>query len=281
MLTGACAQAYAALKGLDYKGNGIVGTGALAAINQGRGLSEPAQMIQAAQELSERPAQTQAMGILPADVPDSDPVLASAPQDPPVSELVPPRADRIAQMPAAPDPMKSPAVAAMAQVVARVDADAAPKPARKRRTKAEIEAAASEIAALVVAPVTEPAAVAAVEPTSAVVAVDTPIAADNRIFFYVGCRPHGVPCDSLAPVIDELCSELAAANGVDDIRVAEKGVLGFGKWAAVLGSLILELGRAGEITGGHWTLDMVGSIAEVVADAMRRLCAETGGVYVR
>lgn len=266
MLTGAAAVAYATLKDLQLKGQGFAGSGALAEANKGKGISDPALMAAIAEELAEIPPEPQAMGILPGDVPESDPVLASSPR---TEESV------VTQVAVQAAPTGSPVASALAAVVAQGE-----KTPRKRRTKAEMEAAkAAEASVAVPAP-----APVAVEPPTPVAAepaqIDNPTemtqTSPGQFHIYIGCRPS-CPYESLDPIIDAMCDDLAKTVGVTDVRLDEKGPLSFGKWRAVISAAI----RENEIPPGHYVLDMVGDIADVATDALRRICQERGGILVR
>ena len=252
-LTGACAAAWGVLK--NAKVTTVDGSGALAEVNEGLGLSEPEQMMQLAQELADAnegqpqaalaPAVSNTMGILPADVPESDPQLASErPKDA-----------------TAPAPVSE---------------------KKKRRTKAEIDADAHQekiTKGLEVVKDTLTSVQYNADPQSTSFGrpVATTSAADT--FFYVGCIPS-VPYTRISDVVDDICEQMVkqlAPEGVLDIREADTGLLAFGKWRAVLTALVRETAFA----PGHHVLDMYGDVAEVVAEALRRVAATGAAVLVR
>lgn len=85
----------------------------------------------------------------------------------------------------------------------------------------------------------------------------------------------------LAPVVDAFLAILEKQFDVQDVRAGEgpNHPLGFGKWKGVLKASTLAYDGW---SAGMWRLDVRGNeVYEEVAQALRQLCRQTGGMWVR
>lgn len=248
-LAGEAAKAWAAAVGLEFKGDGLAGSGVLAQAT----ISDPAELIQAAAEIRSLPPQpvaqpAQAGGLLPPDAPASDPVKAAA-------ALEAPRV--AAESPIAHDtPRGTPAM-----LDANAPAPAAPAAEKEdsgelklsKKARAQFESMQARIAEL-------EAQVRAGGPAS------TATAPAQGIDLYVDCFPPAGARD-LAPWVQAQADRLAKQYGAADVRCAPKdSPLGFGGWRGALAAVC----REAALEPGAYYLDARGSdLAEVAADALR------------
>lgn len=265
MVSGKMAECVAAVRGYTgYSGDGLAGSGDVADVI----LREPDQIFEflaeleavaasaATSDLTDAPA-----ALLPPDAPISNPTLASKP----------PQTD----------------ASALSGVIAQGEGK------RKRRTKAEMEAARGESTGIDTSTGTPAAYVTDGVISGEQVAVghtvvdasfiDTTFDAKYdsvmpAIYFYQDCTPS-VAYKCLDAWVADTAAALASSVGADDIRCAPNdGPLGFGRWKGALAAYI----RTKSLPAGNYQLDTRGSeIAEVAAEAIRGIALASGGIVVR
>ena len=198
--------------------------------------------------------------LVPSDVPESDPSLASKPQvDAGFNEIM---AQAFA---ATPEQLGQAAVEAEAPKKKR-----GPKGPRKKPEAVEIK----------VNP--EPTPVVNPEPTPIVVNPEpTPVVVNpgpvisGPINLYVDCTIDGLETESIWPLIDHLCNLLNQEAKVTDFRIAKE--LDFGKWKGALAAFI----RATPIPAGNYTLTHAHSdIGQVAVETLRGIVRQSGGVMI-
>lgn len=249
-LGGEAAKAWAAVVGLDFQGHGLAGSGMLAQAN----ISDPADLIRAAEELKGLPAPQQAGGLLPPDAPASDPVKAAAALEPKVA---------------------TPAEVAMGEMVATIEvmrasqSAAGPAPTEdsgELKLSKKARAYVEELLTRVQKAEWRCAELEAQALTSAPLAAPTAAPAPAGIELYVDCFPPSGASD-LMSWIQEQADRLAKQYGAADVRCAPNdSPLGFGRWKGALAALC----REAPLQAGVYCLDARGSdLAEVAVEALR------------
>lgn len=105
---------------------------------------------------------------------------------------------------------------------------------------------------------------------------------ESGLEIFVDCVPnvdHASLNDYADRILGALTAKYCPPGSTQDIRCAPAdGPLGFGRWKGA----VHELVRSVPPPDGTYVLDARGNeVAEIVADAMRQVCAEKGGLYVR
>lgn len=106
----------------------------------------------------------------------------------------------------------------------------------------------------------------------------------EMLYFYVDCIPS-VPYQSFWPVVFQAMNALAAKLSEDEKKIVPdprlgdpNGKAGFGRWKPLISTYL----KANAPKSGHWVLDgTYGEQAQEVAVAMREICDQLGGVFVR
>jgi hypothetical protein len=270
----ALAQAFGVPLGPD---GGFTGGGQLASIK----LEYPSHIFQIEQELAAQaanqanppqppppPPPVQSMGLLAPNAPSSVPVLA-------------------AQMPAiAPPAVQVPAAAqqpvAQSTTIAPLPTEA-PKRGRGRPRKTDTASSTGALAESLASPAqgvsTQGSPLAGAVSTS-------PSTGAGELEVYINCRPN-YPTSGLDSYVDFVNNELARRYCVDaqgrptiqDVRCAPKdSPLAFGGWKGA----VHELVRTNPPSDGAFHLDTgVDELKEIVADAMRVVCSQRGGLFVQ
>lgn len=97
----------------------------------------------------------------------------------------------------------------------------------------------------------------------------------EAINLYVDCDVDGIETESLWPLIDHICEQLSLEAKVRDFRVSKE--LDFGKWKGALAACI----RITPILGGNYTLKHAHTdIGQVVVETLRSIVRASGGVMV-
>jgi hypothetical protein len=229
-LSGDAAQAYAALKGVEWKkGAGFAGTGEL-----GKYTSDSVeQIIAIAAEVAKQPAP------LPPDAPKSNPALAAVPVE---GELPP----GVVNPPPVEEKKKGKAKKA-----------AAPAPTLPTAATGN----AATVAPVVVIPAGAPV------PTQNLSAPITPYeSVTGGLQVFVDCMvSQQLP--SLDSMVDACVAKLQELSGVADIRIAPNdSPLGYGKWKAGLALAMKE--EAAKLAPGSYVMSGYGEIRAAAAEAL-------------
>ena len=303
-LGGAAAQMYAAAGGQAVApGTMFAGIGAL---GQMQPITEPAHVMQLANEIAPQQAPSQpapapiapqpvaipwqglpasapppsspqaVQHVLPPDAPASQPHLAAKP----VEGFPMPGAPVMPSIPFTFPPAQQP----QGPTVAPLPPSSAPVPAAPSPSGATASPAAPALSPEPKKRARPKVAAAPVHGAQGVVAT-TEAATDGTapvMQVFVDCTPN-VESESLHPYVDgivaELVSRFCAPPALPDVRCAPKdGPLGYGGWKGALRAIVLEKPP----TAGTYHLRARGDeIVEEVAAAMLTVCNKTGGLYVR
>lgn len=122
--------------------------------------------------------------------------------------------------------------------------------------------------------------------TSSGATTSTPaaVSSDEKLHFYVDCIPSA-PFQSFWPYAFAAMNALAAKlseeekKQIPDPRLGDpNGKAGFGRWKALISTYL----KANAPKSGRWVLDgTYGELAQEVVVAMREICEQTGGEFVR
>lgn len=95
--------------------------------------------------------------------------------------------------------------------------------------------------------------------------------------FYVDSTPDGVDCESFWPLVDHLVEVMCKEASVPDIRLSTDDRFAFGRWKGVLADMIYSTPLEG---GNYQLLHAQGDIAMVVVETMRQIVRKTSGLFV-
>lgn len=306
-LAGAAAQMYAAAGGQAVApGTTFPGIGALASMPP---ISEPAQLMQIANEVAPAPQQQApaahpaAFALAASQAPAQAAAIVAAAQQPPpwspqaVQQILPPDAPasqpHLAAKPVEGFPFPPAGPSFASPVAPPFTFPPAQQPQGPAVPSTPVAAPSTATAASPAAPATstEPAAASKkrgpkpknVEaPATAGAVGNTATSTTGGYAVFVDCTPN-IDSISLHPYVDEIVNSLVqrfcAPPALPDLRCAPKdGPLGFGGWRGALRAIVLEKPPA----AGTYHLRARGDeIVEEVAAAMLTVCNKTGGLYVR
>lgn len=264
-LAGQAAQLKGALNGYAVQpGAGLAGTGHLGQFT----ISDPAQVIQLAQEIATQstPAQpapvivqhvqhVTAPGFIAPEAPPSNPALSAKPIE---GFSLP--GMQVAQ----PAPQVAATVTLQPATPAVVQTTETPKK-KARRTKAEMESASTSVAVVPTAPAT----------------TEETFDANSAVF--VNCLPNS-DFESLRPYVDQICDALVKRfnNGPEalrDVRIAPKdSPLGYGGWAGAIRALVIDCPPP----PGTYFIDTRDSdLTRAVTDGLETVCNRTGALFTK
>ena len=159
-------------------------------------------------------------------------------------------------------------ISAAAAAPAAPAAPAEEKAKRHRRTKAEIEADnAAKLAAQPATAPTAPAAPAAPALSPAITEIPPPVIGPGALRLFINCVPNR-PYNDLTNYCWNIAKDVAKAASLEDVRIADGGPLGFGKWSGYLAQQALVSPPAGDCV--IWKSD----INSPIADALATIAAE-------